>query len=87
MNNSQFLFFIIISIIAGLILGWVMTSGTKSQAVRLIDVFIIGPIMIYAGYFILTKSENLIHLIISLSLFIIGGSTISYNFKNYLASS
>lgn len=51
----------------------------KSQNIRLIDVLVIGPVLIYAG----VKNSNL-HPILRASLAIIGVCTIYYNGKNYL---
>jgi hypothetical protein len=51
----------------------------KSQAIRIIDVFVIAPICVYAGF----KGKTLPKLI-QLSLIIIGVSTFYYNGKNYL---
>jgi hypothetical protein len=51
----------------------------KSQAVRIIDIFVIAPICVYAGL----KGKTLPKLI-QLSLIIIGISTFYYNGKNYL---
>ena len=51
----------------------------KSQAIRVIDVFVIAPICVYAGL----KGKTLPKLI-QFSLIIIGVSTFYYNGKNYL---
>lgn len=51
----------------------------KSQAIRIIDVFIIAPICVYAGI----KAKGLPRLI-NLSLIFIGVATFYYNGKNYL---
>ena len=51
----------------------------KSQAIRIIDVFVIAPICVYAGL----KGKTLPKLI-QYSLIIIGISTFYYNGKNYL---
>jgi hypothetical protein len=51
----------------------------KSQAIRIIDVFVIAPICVYAGI----KGKTLPKLI-QYSLIIIGVSTFYYNGKNYL---
>lgn len=50
----------------------------KSQNIRLIDVFVIAPICVYAG----TKKE--LPMWLRLSLIAIGVSTFYYNGKNYL---
>jgi hypothetical protein len=51
----------------------------KSQAIRLIDVFVIAPICVYAGI----KAKGL-PTIINYSLVLIGVATFYYNGKNYL---
>lgn len=51
----------------------------KSQTIRLIDVFVIAPICVYAGL----KGKTLPKFI-QFSLIIIGVSTFYYNGKNYL---
>ena len=50
----------------------------KSQFVRLIDVFVIGPMLIYAGTF------KTLPLYLRLFLVIVGILTITYNGNNYL---
>ena len=49
----------------------------KSQLIRLVDVFIIAPVLIYAG------ANNNIPLWLRYSLITIGVSTAFYNGKNY----
>jgi len=63
----------------GAFLGWVSTQGTKSQWVRLLDVFVYGPILIYAGY--LLWKENVWF---AGALILMGASTITYNLRNYI---
>ncbi len=52
---------------------------SKSQAVRLIDIFFIAPFLAYIGYKAkgLSKPEVMI-------LYAIAGSTLYYNARNYL---
>lgn len=57
-----------------------ITELQKSQSVRLIDVFIIAPICIYAGL----KYNKALPTWLSLSLITIGAATFFYNGKNYL---
>lgn len=52
----------------------------KSQNIRLIDVFVIAPILIYGGI----QYRKFIPTWLSLSLVVIGGCTLYYNAKNYL---
>jgi hypothetical protein len=65
-------------VIAGLYLGHVSTDGEKTQAIRLLDVFLIGPLMIYFGHM-----SNHVS-IFSMLLTFFGATTITYNLKNYL---
>jgi hypothetical protein len=65
----------------GLFLGHTSTTGTKTQTIRLLDVFLIGPIMIYVGYVgIKIKPISFF----STLLVFFGATTITYNLKNYL---
>ena len=51
----------------------------KSQEIRLIDIFVIAPICVYAGI----KAKALPK-VVNYSLIIIGIATFYYNGKNYL---
>ena len=51
----------------------------KSQSIRLLDVFLIGPMMSYIGY----KSEGVPQWI-KTSMILFGFSTIIYNGANYM---
>ena len=48
----------------------------KTQQVRLIDVFVLGPFMIWAGM-------QLRHPLASAAMIAAGGATIAYNWQNY----
>ena len=52
----------------------------KSQWVRLADVFVIGPLMVWAG----VKLARSRHPIAGGSLAVLGTATVVYNAKNYL---
>jgi hypothetical protein len=52
----------------------------KSQSVRLIDVFIISPILVYAG----VKYFKVMPKFLSISLITIGVATTVYNGRNFL---
>ena len=75
-DNRAFVSFIIV--IVGLYLGHISTAGTKTQGIRLLDVFLIGPLMIYFGHM-----SNHVS-IFSMLLVFFGATTITYNLKNYL---
>jgi intracellular septation protein A len=57
-----------------------MQEYQKSQEVRIIDVLVIAPILIYAG----VKYYNVMPKLLSLSLITIGAATAIYNAKNYI---
>ncbi len=59
-----------------------MEPVSKTQAIRLADVFFIGPVMIYGGY----RLRALDNPLLGLTLIVLGGLTIAYNGKNYLAN-
>jgi len=67
---------IILSIIFFYI-GYVSTTGVKSQLVRLVDVFLYGPFLIWLS----TREKEQA---ISIILLFMGTTTISYNLKNYI---
>lgn len=50
----------------------------KAQNIRLIDVFVIAPILIYAG-----ASKSNLNDFVRIALVIIGVATLFYNAKNY----
>ena len=66
----------LIVVIIGLYVGHISTAGTKTQAVRLLDVFLIGPLMMYFGHL----GES----VFAMLLVGCGAATITYNLKNYL---
>ena len=67
-----------IVVITGLILGYISTYGVKSQNIRILDIVVIGPLMIYFGYSY--EPMN----IFSMLLIFFGATTVTYNLKNYL---
>lgn len=74
--------FIFLFIILGLLLGWISTKRQKSQLIRLLDIFLIGPLWIYisiCGLIRKNVSEEWFYL-----LLFFGSITITYNLKNYL---
>jgi len=68
---------IIIILVISLLIGWITATGSKGQWMRLIDVFIYGPFLIYAG--IKIKEEWL-----GVILLIFGATTMAYNLNNYI---
>lgn len=69
----------IVALLTGLLLGWLFT-GQKTQMVRLVDIFAIGPILIFAGF----RDRMSSYRILRALLIFIGAGTITYNLKNYL---
>ena len=66
-----------IVVMIGLYLGNISTSGTKTQTIRIVDVVLIGPLMIYFGH----RAEASLF---SILLTFFGATTITYNLKNYM---
>lgn len=57
-----------------------MDEREKTQLIRLIDVFAIGPLMIYAG----AKASTKLSQPVRTALIATGVATIGYNGRNYL---
>lgn len=55
-------------------------AAVKTQTIRLLDVFVIGPTMIFVSV-----ARN-VHPFFKISLLVFGISTIYYNAKNYLSA-
>ena len=69
-------------IILFFIIGWILATGTsKTQYVRIIDVLLYGPYLMYLAY----QREYIFGTIDKLFLLFLGTTTISYNLRNYLA--
>lgn len=60
-----------------LAIGWYSTTSVKTQLVRLADVFIYGPLLIWISTRTRTKWERIV-------LLFMGMTTITYNLRNYL---
>jgi hypothetical protein len=73
------LFFALI-ILFGLVTGWLGTQGSKSQTIRLLDIFAIGPSMIALG---MLAQNSPLWLRVAVVYF--GSTTITFNLRNYLA--
>ena len=71
-----------IVVMVGLYLGNISTSGTKTQTIRIVDVVLIGPLMIYLGYH--AHARATMPSLFSILLMFFGATTITYNLKNYL---
>jgi len=64
-------------IIIFLIIGWLSTCGEKTQLVRLLDVFIYGPFLIWLG----TREREKW---IKVFLYFMGATTLTYNLRNFI---
>jgi hypothetical protein len=63
------------------VLGWSLANGqSKTQYVRLVDIFMYGPYLTYLAF----QEEYSFTIIEKLFLLFLGITTISYNGKNYL---
>ena len=62
-----------------LVVGWYSTLGIKSQLVRLMNIFVYGPSLIWLSF----TTNNLL---VKVLLIILGSTTISYNTRNYISS-
>lgn len=56
-----------------------LSETAKTQSVRVMDVFVFGPIIIYGGYKLIRKEPALGALLLA-----IGAGTVVYNGKNFL---
>lgn len=71
---------VVILIIFSLLLGYFSTSGKKTQIIRLVDIIIISPLMIYLGYIGYIEYHQFVYLL----LIFFGSTTFTYNLKNYI---
>ena len=91
---SSFWHVLVVLVVLGLVLGYITTTGTKSQWIRLIDIFVIGPMMIYLGYYVLTSEKPFAQSVIicsikmidvcAIAIIFFGATTITYNLRNYI---
>ncbi len=78
----------VILIIVFAMYGWWMARGVKTQWVRLLDVFVYGPFLLYLAF----KSEiwdsgsasGTFGSLEQLFLLFLGATTVTYNARNYL---
>jgi hypothetical protein len=68
-------------VVVSFFIGWFSATGFgKGQYVRLIDIFLYGPFLIYIGM----KKTYTFSLIEQVFLLFLGATTITYNARNYL---
>lgn len=74
---------LILLIAASAAIGWILATGkSKTQWVRLVDIFIYGPFLIFIGLhrtYTFSTAEKIF-------LMFFGASTVTYNLRNYLGS-
>ena len=71
---------ILLSILFSL-LGWILANGSsKTQYVRLVDIFIYGPYLTYLSF----QTNYTFTIIEKIFLLFLGVTTITYNGNNYL---
>lgn len=71
---------IVLSVVFSII-GWFMSNGqSKTQYVRLIDLFIYGPYLTYLAF----QKEYIFSIFEKIFILFLGITTITYNGKNYL---
>ena len=64
-----------------LIAGWIIASGKgKHQWVRLIDVFVYGPLLLLFAFL----PQSLTYPWVPYFLIFLGATTITYNLRNYI---
>jgi hypothetical protein len=71
------------TIMAGAVIGWIFAGrrGTKGQGVRLMDVFILGPLMAQAGLWE-SRDKPWAQALMRAA----AGATVTYNLRNYLTT-
>lgn len=71
---------IVLSVIVSII-GWFMANKkSKTQYVRLVDIFIYGPYLTYLAF----QKEYVFSIFEKIFILFLGITTISYNGRNYL---
>ena len=80
-NRKQIPYLLILLSIIFAILGWVLANGqSKTQYVRLVDIFIYGPYLTYLAF----QKDYVFTIIEKIFLLFLGITTITYNAKNYI---
>lgn len=81
MDQVDFRIYIPILIIIFAVLGWVFATGLgKGQYVRMIDILIYGPYLIYLAM----KQTYTFSIPEKIFLLLFGTTTITYNLKNFI---
>ncbi len=65
-----------------LMIGWLLATGTgKTQWIRLVDVLLYGPYLIYLSQ---QSEEYVISDLEKVFLLLLGATTITYNLRNFI---
>jgi len=63
------------------VIGWILATGSgKAQWVRLVDVFLYGPYLLYLSF----QTNYVFNTVEKMFLAFLGATTITYNLRNYL---
>ena len=80
-TDKQIPYLLIVLSISFALLGWFLANGSsKTQYVRLIDIFIYGPYLTYLSF----QTNYTFTIIEKIFLLFLGITTITYNGNNYL---
>ena len=80
-KEKQIPYLLIILSVVFSIIGWFMSNGqSKTQYVRLVDIFIYGPYLTYLAF----QKEYIFSIFEKIFILFLGITTITYNGKNYL---
>lgn len=81
LEEKQIPYLLIVLSIVFSIIGWLMSNGeSKTQYIRLIDIFIYGPYLTYLAF----QKEYIFSIFEKLFILFFGITTITYNGRNYL---
>ena len=80
-KEKQIPYLLIVLSVVFSIIGWSMSNGqSKTQYVRLVDIFIYGPYLTYLAF----QKEYIFSIFEKIFILFLGITTISYNGKNYV---
>ena len=80
-KEKQIPYLLIVLSVVFSIIGWFMSNGhSKTQYVRLVDIFIYGPYLTYLAF----QKEYIFSIFEKIFILFLGVTTITYNGKNYL---
>jgi hypothetical protein len=80
-KEKQIPYLLIVFSIVFAIIGWFLANGqSKTQYVRLIDIFIYGPYLTYLAF----QKEYVFSMFEKIFILFLGITTITYNSKNFL---